>query len=471
VKRVLLVGAVLAVAAAAVLVWWLASGQAGGDDLGRAERYYCPMHPTYISDRPGDCPICGMRLVPEKREEAPGGAASPSSAVGAPAASTPAPTPTRRKIVYRSTMNPNEVSDHHGLDSMGMEVVPVEVEETAPPAAGRSPVHLTPEKIQLIGVRTEEVRSVPFDRTLRTVGRVVPDERRLHEVRTKFSGWVERLHVDFTGREVRRGQRLLDVYSPELLATQEEYLIALRTSRELAGSRVPEVASGGASLLESTRRRLLLWDISPSQVERLEKTGEPLKALTLTSPVDGHVVEKSVFQGSEVSPGMSLFRVADLSRVWVLADVYEYELPFVALGQRASFTLSYAPGKSWEGEITYVYPTLDPTTRTVKVRLELPNPDLVLKPDMYGDVEVHAELGTRLAVPDAAVLHTGERDIAFVSLPDGRFEPRVLSLGIRNEGSWEVREGLREGERVVTSGNFLIDSESRLKAALAGMAP
>jgi multidrug efflux pump subunit AcrA (membrane-fusion protein) len=289
-------------------------------------------------------------------------------------------------------------------------------------------------------------------------------------VHAKFEGYVERLDVDYTGKAVRRGQPLLSIYSPELLATQEEYLIAVRARRQLQKSTNPEVARGGVDLYESARQRLLLWDISPREIAELERTGKPRKALTLYSPVDGVVLSKNAVQGGRVMPADTLFEIAGIRRVWVLADVYESEMPFVALGQTARMSLSYLPGRTWTGKVSFIAPVLDEKTRTVKVRVQFENADGSLKPEMYADVVLERPLGRVVTVPDGAVLSTGTRSLVFVAKGDGRFEPRAVIPGARVDGVSEIREGIRPGEEVVTQANFLIDSESRLKAALTGMA-
>lgn len=419
----------------------------------QATRYHCPMHPTMVSDRPGDCPICGMRMVPiEEAEGTP-------NAAGAG----------RKKIIYRSTMNPNEMSDRPGKDSMGMDMVPEEIDE--PPAGGASTVDgrvavkVSAQKRQLIGVRTAPVEKGPFTRTIRTVGRVTYDETRLRNVFAKISGWVERLYANNTGQLVKEGEPLLSIYSPELVSSAQEYLLARRGRDRLAASEL--AGDSGERLAASARRRLLLFDLTPQQIATLEKTGEAPKAMTLHAPISGHIISRSVTQGDRIEPGTKLLDIAELSRVWVLADIYEYELPFIRLGQVVTMTLSYLPTRTFEGRITLIYPVLSETTRTVKVRLEFPNSDFTLKPEMYAQVEIRSDLGDRLTVPESAVISTGTRDIAFVDRGEGYFEPRELKLGIRLPDRFEVIDGLAEGEPVLISGNFLVDSESKLKAALA----
>jgi membrane fusion protein, copper/silver efflux system len=392
------------------------------------------------------------------------GGTSPGETTGA--AATPA---ARGRVLYRSTMNPNEVSDRPGKDSMGMEMVPVQVEEGGAGASsveGQAAVRIPIRKQQLIGVRTTTVRRAPFVRTIRTVGRVTEDETRLRHIHTKISGWVETLWVNTTGERVRRGQPLLTIYSPELLATQEEYLLALRARKDLGEEPLPEAAKGADELLASARRRLLLFDLTPAQIDALERSGTPSRTVTIASEISGYVTKRNVTQGEKIDSDTTLLDIADLSRIWVLASIYEYELPFVKAGQQADMTLSYLPGRTYRGRVALVYPVLESATRTAQVRLEFPNPELDLKPEMFADVELHSDLGQRLSVPESAVLATGTRSIVFVARGEGYFEPREVHLGLRLPDAVEVLDGLSEGESIVSSGNFLIDSESKLKAAL-----
>jgi Cu(I)/Ag(I) efflux system membrane fusion protein len=347
---------------------------------------------------------------------------------------------------------------------------PVTVPETAG-VPGRAVVSLSPERRRALGLRTERVRSAALDRTLRTVGRVSADERRLHHVHTKYDGYIEHLYVDFTGKRVRKGEPLVSLYSPELVATQQEYLLAWRARRELAESGLPSVAQGGVDLLEAARRRLLLWDIRAEDITRLERTGIVQRTLDLHSDVNGYVVQKTALHGMRVMPSDTLFDIADLSHLWVLADVYESDLPSVRLGMAAEVSLPYLPGRRWRGTVTNVAPTVDAQTRTIKVRVEVDNADGALKPEMFADVLLRSGGGEGLLLPADAVIHAGERQLVFVDLPDGRLEPREVHLGVRVGDAVQVLHGVAEGERVVTTANFLLDSESSLEAALSTMSP
>ena len=384
--------------------------------------WHCPMHPTYTSDSEGDCPICGMRLVPIAGPEA-----------GDPAAAAA-----------------GHADGAGGLPGFG-------------------DVDASPEAIRLAGVRTATATRERIAAGTRTVGLVVPDERRIRHVHTKIAGWVERLHVATTGEPVRAGQPILALYSPELLASQEELLRAREAAARFAGSSLPEVRRGGEDLVVAARRRLELYDVPPSFIARLEQTGKPQRAVTLVAPASGFVTTKSVFEGQEVQPGMELFTLTDLSHVWVEVDFYESEARLLRVGQHAEVHLPYEAAAVRQAEITFVYPTLQAESRTVKVRLELPNADGALKPGMYVDVVAHLQAEEGVAVPDDAVLESGTRQVVFVERAPGAFEPREVRVGLRAEGKALILSGLAEGETVATRANFLLDSESRLRAALAGM--
>ncbi len=352
------------------------------------------------------------------------------------------------------------------LKGLTMESIKKEgkVREIAPGA-----VQISPERQQLIGVRFGTVEKRPLQKVIRTVGRIDYDEKRIGIVSPKISGWIEDLYVDFTGRFVRKGEALLTVYSPELVSTQEEYLLALKARKEWSKSTFAEVSEGGNLLAESARRRLKLWDITDAQIKALAESGEPKKTMTLFSPFTGYVLEKMVNQGQFVNAGMALYKIADLSVVWLIADIYEYELPAIRLGQQASIQMAYYPGEIFTGKAIYIYPYLDPQTRTAKVRYEFANPHGKLKPEMFTNVEITVRLGDRLAVPEGAVIDTGVRKVVIVDRGAGYFEPREVRLGMKAGEVFEVVDGLKAGERVVTSANFLIDSESKLKEAVSGM--
>lgn len=333
---------------------------------------------------------------------------------------------------------------------------------------GPGTVQISPERQNMIGIKFGSAELRRLNKVIRTTGKVDYDEKRLSTISPKIGGWVEELYVDFTGAYVKKGAPLLTIYSPELLSTQEEYLVALRAREEFRKSPFPEVASSGDSLAESARRRLKLWDISDEQIRKMEETGQPSKTLTLYSPYEGFLLEKMAYKGMNVMPGMALFRLADLSVVWIYADIYESELPLIRMGQAASFRIPYLPSESFKGKVIYIYPSLDPKSRTAKVRLEFPNHKGMLKPEMYADVEIRIDLGQKLAIPESAIIDTGLRQVAIIDRGSGNFEPREVKLGVKVEDYYEVIEGLKPGERVVTSANFLIDSESKFKEAMGG---
>lgn len=333
---------------------------------------------------------------------------------------------------------------------------------------GLTRVQITPERQQLIGIRTEKAAIRELTRDIRTVGIVEADETKIARVSIKFSGWIKDVFVNYIGKYVERGEPLFTVYSPELVSTQEEYLLALRARDSFGRSSFPEISQGAASLIESTKRRLLLWDISEKEVERIEKTGVASKYLTLYSPISGYVTKREAYPEKMVMPNEVLFEVVDLSSVWVLADIYEYELPLVKEGQQATLSLSYYPEDVFRGKVTYVYPTLATETRTLKVRFEFENAGMKLKPGMYANVRIHVPLGKRLSIAEDSVIDTGERTIVFVAIGGGYFEPREVVVGSRANGYYEVLHGVEEGEVVVRGATFLVDSESRLRAALEG---
>jgi multidrug efflux pump subunit AcrA (membrane-fusion protein) len=403
--------------------------------------YTCGMHPQIIRDKPGDCPICGMKLTPLRTP------AAAKSGGEAPLA----PSGERKVRYYKSTMMLGEISQTLRKDSMGMDMVPVYEGESDSGA-----ITIDAVTTQKMGLRTGVVSKGPLRRGIRTVGVVDFDETAVSEVATKFQGWIEKLHVDATGKQVHKGEPLFEIYSPDLYTAQSDYLLALK---------------GGTGLKESAHTKLKYFDVSSEQIAELEKSGKVRKALTVNAPRDGIVVEKMVVEGQMVEAGMKLYRVADLSTVWVQSQVYEQDLAFLKLGQEATVSLSYLPDREFRGRVTYIYPTVDEKTRTAKVRMEFHNPGFFLKPGMFATVKITGELEPEaVLVPDMAVLRSGENNTVFVALDGGKFEPRTVTLGARSDANaYQVLSGLQEGDRVVTSGQFMLDSESQLREAIQKM--
>jgi Cu(I)/Ag(I) efflux system membrane fusion protein len=373
------------------------------------------MHPQITSEDPQyKCPICGMDLVLKKTT-----GAAPS-----------------------------------GADGLHDETRPL------------APITVSADQKRLLGITFGTVEQRPITREIRTSARIVPDETRLYRVTTKIEGYVDELFVNVTGQEVKKGQPLLSVYSPELVASQEEFITALQAAGHLSLSSHEEVAWGGKGLVESARRRLKLWDISDAQIARLEKTGRPEKNLRLFAPASGYVIEKNVLAGQKIMPGEPLLVIADLSTVWAEADIYESDLPYITVGMPVTLDLPYWPGKSFQGTVNFLNPFLDPQTRTLKARMNIKNPGLVLKGDMLGSATLQYDLGSRLAVPETAVMRTGTQSYVFKAAEADHLLPVSVTLGIKADGYYELLSGLHAGDRVVTSANFLIDSESSLKAVL-----
>ncbi len=370
------------------------------------------MHPQITSDKPGSCPICGMDLVLKEQE--------PQSS------------------------------------------------DTTP--AGLATVHISQAKRGLMGLSLSPVEKRHLQKEIRTSARIVPDETKLYRVTTKIDGYVEKLYVNVTGQEVTKGQPLLSIYSPELVASQQEFLAAVPYAEQMSHSDHHSISESGQQLLEASRNRLKLWDISNAQIDRLQKTGTVEKYMTLIAPSSGYVIEKNVLAGQKIMPGEPLLVVADLSEVWAEADIYESDLPYITTGMPVTLTLSYWPGKTFEGKVSFLFPYLDPQTRTLKARMNVANPELLLKAEMYADAHLFYDLGECIAVPEAAVMNTGARSYVFTAGNDDELIPVEVKLGTRVQGYYEVLEGLKVGDNVVRSANFLVDSESSLKAALQAIA-
>ena len=448
----LLVVAILSIAVSATGTLFVsramsAHAQSSSAGSGAATRYQCPMHPAVVQDHPGDCPICGMKLTEVAKSEAPAG---------------PAVVAERRVLFYRSPMDAKQTSKVPRKDEMGMDYVPVYEDEVphSPAIAGLVAVDIDPARQQLIGLKTTEVSQGSVGGAWRTVGRVAVDETRVRHINLKYSGYVERIYVDFVGKRVKKGDPLFSIYSPELLSAQEEYAIALRAQGAMSANR-------GDVLAAAARRKLTLWDVPESEIARLAQGGEPTKTLTLYSPLAGVVTRKDAVGGMKLDAGAMPYEIVDLSSVWVLADVYESELRFVTLNMPASLKLNAFPNREFKGKVMFIDPMLDPQTRTVKVRLSFPNPDGELRPEMFGEVMLLGAPREGLSIPRDAVIDSGTEKVVFVAIGAGKFQPRTVKLGVSDGVGVEVVDGLALGERVVTRANFLVDSESRLRASLA----
>lgn len=412
---------------------------------GEQQLWTCGMHPYVLEDGPGQCPICGIDLT------------SVNAAVNDPPAQAAATSGERKIKYWVAPMDPSFISDKPGKSPMGMDLVAVYEDELATRAG--STVFIDPAVVQNMGVRLERVERQSLFRHIRTIGEVEVGEDLVSVVNLRFSGWVEQIHVDRTGDRIEAGQTLFEIYSPDLVASQEEYLLALR-------SQGPQ-----SELTRSARRKLEFFDLDPRDIEAIARSGKVRRALPIRAPRSGYVLHKNVVDGARVLAGQDLYTIGDLSKVWVQAEVYEHDAPWVEVGQPAQMEVAYQKGEIIEGSVAYVYPTLNKASRTLTVRLEFPNPDLRLKPGMFATVYIQFRReDDTLVVPTEAILNSGTREIVFVSVGEGRFEPREITTGlVGDRHTTQVLSGLTAGEEVVTSGQFLIDSESQLQEAIAKM--
>ena len=382
-------------------------------------------------------------------------------------ATQPASAPGGKKLLYyRNPMGLPDTSPTPKKDSMGMDYIPVYAGEDEENGGG---IMISTAKVQKLGVKVEAAALRDLSRPVRAVGRVEIDERRMFAVSPKFEGWIERLHVNVTGQPVGKGQPLFEVYSPELVSAQREYQVAAQGMAKLGGA-TPEAQASIRQVADAALARLRNWDISAEQIEQLQAGGEPRRTLSFRSPVAGIVMEKKALQGARFMPGEALYQIADIAGVWVLADVYERDIAQVKAGQSVAVSIDAYPGQMFAGKVSYVYPTVNAQTRTVPVRVELANPGGLLRPAMYANVDLKVGAGgTAVTVPISAVIDSGAKQRIIVQKEEGRFEPREVKLGVRGDDYVAVIDGVKEGELVVVSANFLIDSESNLKAALSGM--
>ncbi|MCC7174616.1 MAG: efflux RND transporter periplasmic adaptor subunit [Bryobacterales bacterium] len=411
-KLLIILLAALAAGAYIGYTRWRTGARQPAGEAAREKRilyYHCPMHPDYHSDHPGDCPVCGMRLEP----------------------------------VYAG-----EQAASHAVSGQ---------------------IHITPERQQLIGVRVGEAALESLVRTIRAAGKVALDETRLAKIHPRVEGWIESVQADFLGQHVEQGQPLLRIYSPELFTAQQEYLLALKSRDLMSRSSMAGARAGSEALVQASLRRLQLWNLSDDQIDAIRETREPSAVVTLHSPASGYVIARNAYTRQRVTPDTELYTVADLSRVWVMADVFPADMAAISVGQQARVELAYPSSRTFPARVDYIQPALDPVTRTMRVRLALDNPGLWLKPEMFVSVEFRTAGARRLVVPVSAVLDSGLTQTVFVALGEGYFEPRAVRTGEQTEDKVEILSGLAPGERIVTSGTFLIDSESQLKAAVSGI--
>jgi len=410
---------------------------ASGPARAAAVQYYCPMHPQVVQDHPGECPICSMTLVEKEGEGKQTKSHTPSAAP--------------RDAVER--IAPGGAQGSNSL----------------PPVPGLVPIELSLDRVQNIGVRTAPAILENLAPGLRAVGIVSADESRLARVHTRFSGWIERLEVATTGQKVARGQVLASLYNLELLPAQQEFLAARRWRSPANGAQArPEGA--GESIERDARARLELFGLSPAEIDEIAESRKPSRTVAVTAPIGGYVVSKGAIQGTFVQPGTELFEIADLSKVWVLVDIYEYDVGRVRVGQVAEVSVAAYPGERITGKVGFLYPVIDPSTRTLRVRVELDNRGMKLRPGMYAAAVIQLDAARATVVPAEALVDTGEHQYVFVVKPGGRFEPRAVKAGHRANDKVQILEGIAPGEVVVTTANFLIDSESRLRAAIQGPA-
>ena len=408
--------------------------------------WYDVMNPQNHYDKAGKAPD-GMELAPKYAEDSGAGTTAPAE---------------KKLLYWFDPMHPNYKSDKPGkAPDCGMDLVPMYEGQGD---AGNGVIRVSAERQRTLGVRTATAEMTEVTRTLHASGLVVADETRIAHVHVKTSGWIEQVYANFVGQMVKKGQPLFTVYSPELVSAQQEYLIAKRGQQALGNSPYGDVARNSQSLLDAARQRLALWDLTDEQIRQLDETGLVSRNITVYSPVNGFVTDRKAFPNTAVNGDTDVYIITDLTRVWVTADIYESELPYVKLGQAANVKLSYVPGKSFSGRVTYNYPTLDPQTHTAKVRMDVPNAGLLLKPNMFAEVDLAIRYGRHIVVPEDAVLDSGTMQTVFVVHNDGVFEPREVKVGPTVDGVTIIELGLAKGERVVSEGNFLLDSESRMKS-------
>lgn len=403
--------------------------------------YTCGMHPEIISEEPGNCPICEMKLTPIKTGNKSG---------------------ERKILFYRNPMNPEIISDHPQKDEMGMDYVPVYEDE----ANSEGIVTIDPEVQQNMNIKTTKVEAKELSSVVVTNGVLQTNETSEYIVTTKINGWIEKLYVNYTGQKVSKGEKLMDIYSPELVSAQQELLTALSYQNSVNTSSINSIRESGNELVKNAIRKLELLEVAESEIKKIIDTKEVKTYLTLYARKSGTVLEKNILEGQKIMAGMPLLKISDLSTLWLMADIYEYELAKIKIGSKAKISFNFFPGKIYEGKVSFIYPTLDPKARTVKIRIELSN-NGELKPSMFANVVIKGiDLGRKPVIPENAIIRSGLKDIVILALGNGKFKPQEVKLGGYADGYYQVLDGLSEGNTIVTSAQFLIDSESNLKAAV-----
>ncbi len=443
-KIAVIVGLIIAVAVTGYFIFFNSSGSKDISSVDEKQFYTCGMHPEIISDEPGLCPICEMNLTPIKNDKQKNSG---------------------EKIIlyWRAPMDPNEIYNEPGKSKMGMDLVPVYEDESG----AQGVVTIDPQVQQNMNVKTEIVSKKRLSSKVTTNGVLLKDETKEYIVTTKVSGWIEKLYVNYTGQEVRNGQKLMDIYSPQLVAAQQELLTALSYKNTSSQSSVESIKKSGNELVENAIRKLQLLDVSEAEINALIETKKVRTNMTLYALNSGTVIHKNVLEGEKIMAGAPLLRIANLTNLWLTADIYEYELSKIKLGSQASIKFNFLPEKTYTGKISFIYPTIEPTSRTAKIRIDVNNSKGELKPEMFANVVIEGiDLGEYPVIPENSVIRSGTKDIVILSIGNGKFKPTKVKLGGYSDGLYQVLEGLTEGNKIVTSTQFLIDSESNLRAAV-----
>ena len=440
-KKIIIISIAVIVILVPVYFLFIAGGSSDVTS-GEKQLYTCGMHPQIVSDEPGLCPICEMQLVPIKKDKQNSG---------------------ERKIVYwHAPMDPNEIYDAPGKSKMGMDLVPVYEDE----ASSSGIVTIDPEVQQNMNIKTAKVEVKQLSSKVTTNGVLATNETSEYIVTTRINGWVEKLYVNYMGQQVSKGSKLMDIYSPELVSAQQELLTALSYQNTVNESSLESIRESGNELVKNSMRKLELLEVPDAEIKRLINTKEVKTYITLFAHNSGTVLEKNIVEGQKVMGGMPLLKIANLSSLWLMADIYEYELSKVKVGSKASITFNFLPGKIYEGKVSFIYPTLDTKSRTVKIRIELNNRG-ELKPSMFANITIEGkDLGKMPVIPENSIIRSGMKNVVIISLGDGKFKPQKVKLGGYADGYYQVLSGLTEGNTIVTSAQFLIDSESNLKAAI-----